>query len=89
MWLALIDESGKATPKESSPFVIAAFIINDELLQEIESTVVKIKLEEMPGINPKAEIHAKDITHGKGAFRNFRLEDRKRLLDGLTTTFLR
>lgn len=79
MYIAFIDESGKPTKKERSPFVLAALIVRDSELNRIRKEVNRIKLKY--GLDPDVEIHARDIVHGKRGFKNVDMRVRKSLLD--------
>ncbi len=81
--VAFIDESGKPTKKEKTPFVVSALIIEDDDIVRIRREIHDLKTCIISNIDPQAEIHAKDIVHGKRYYRSVRMEDRKRLFDAL------
>lgn len=80
MYIVFIDESGKPVKKEWRPFVVAAVIMHENILDEVEEGLLDLKLRFLGKIGYNAEIHGKEIVHGKGYFSRIDIERRERLL---------
>ncbi len=81
MFIAFIDESGKPTKKEKTPFVLAALIVKDRELNRVRREVSSIRTKY--NLDPSIEFHARDIVHGKRGFFRIDMNTRKRILDDL------
>ena len=83
MIIAFIDESGKPTPKEKTPFVLSAVIIKDTDMFNLESKFNELKAKHFPELPPNTEIHMKDLFHGKRAFQDIEWKKRAEFLNDL------
>lgn len=83
MYFVYIDESGKPTRKESTPFVVAAFIIREKELNGVELEVTKLRLKYLGYEGVHAEIHGKEIVHGKGFYSKTEMSVREKFLRDL------
>lgn len=71
LYLAYIDESGKASKRDRTPiYVQAAFVILDYEWQSIDNAVNRLKTKWFPNLPPSdVELHAYELVNQKGKYK--------------------
>ena len=90
--IVFIDESGKPTPKEKDPYVVAALLVDEaayhELQEAVEHMLHNVLIRYSRGtnlpLNPRLwEIHAKDIVQSKGDYKRLSIDARVAIIEGV------